>query len=94
MNYVINELMLSVEENERKQLDLALNNADGTVTVKVKGKETEVHGDGDKLALLIAAHALIIVVAQNGARSFEDAMKLVSNLHDCLNTEIEGEFAE
>lgn len=80
--------LLSGEEDEGQQLDFALDNAYGAVTIKVDGNEIEVHGDCNRAALLLAAHAIIIGVAQKGIGSFEDAIQLISNLHDCMVTEI------
>lgn len=80
--------LLAGEEDAGKQLDFALDNAYGAVTIKINGKETEVHGDCNRPALLLAAHAIIIAVAQKGVGSFEDAIQLISNLHDCMVTEI------
>lgn len=80
--------LLVGEEDESKQLDFAIKNADGTVNIIVKGRETEVHGDCNRPALLLAAHAIIIAVAQKGTGSFEDAIQIISDLHDCMNSEI------
>lgn len=86
--------LLAGEESEGDQLDFALNNASGTITITIDGAGTHIEGDCNRPGLLLGAHAIIFAVAKRGAGSFEDAMELVSNLHDCLNTEIDGEIAE
>lgn len=80
--------LLTGEEDGEKQLDFALNNAYGVVTIKVNGEDIEVHGDCNRPALLLAAHSIITTIAQKKDGSFEDAIKLISDLHDCIETEI------
>lgn len=80
--------LLAGEEDEGKQLDFALNNAYGVVTIKVYGEDIEVHGDCNRPALLLAAYSIITTIAQKKDGSFEDAIKLISDLHDCIETEI------
>ena len=86
--------LLAGKESEEIDLEEAFNNADGTITITVDGTVAHIHGECDRQALLLGAHAIIFAVAKRGDRSFEDAMKLVSNLHDCFDTKIDGEIAK
>ena len=71
------------------KLDEALDQADGELIITVEGMETHLHGDANRAGMLLATHSAIVGMMYQYNMSLDEVIKLVRNVHEILQTDIE-----